>query len=337
MSPVLPPAGWLPIHLNRHPLAPRIDWAFFGDFRLTDPFFEQSVGTVLGHPARLLFRHTTGVEALEALSACPAELTPAGFVFHVSRCGSTLFAQTFAADPRHTVLSEASPIDQLLALDAADPRLDLARRAARLRGLVHAYARRRRPEEMRLFIKFDAWHTLHLPVIRAAFPHTPWVFLHRNPVEVLVSHQRQRGQQFIPGMMDPRPFGIALEELPRLDLDVYSARVIRSLCDAALHALTLPGSPGRVVDYRRLRETLPELICDHFGVPDDEITRAALATAAPRNAKNPALAFTADSEAKHREASDELRALAAHWLAEPHRELLAFADGPVTPLRDRKL
>ena len=320
----IPPPGWLPIHLHHQPTAPTLNWAFFGDRRLDDPFFEQSVGSVLRHPARLLFRRETRLDVIELLADTPSDLAPAGFIFHVSRCGSTLFAQTLAADPRHTVLSEASPIDQLLALDAADPTLTPSRRSARLRGLVHAYARRRRPEEARLFIKFDAWHTLHLPVIRAAFPNTPWVFLHRNPVEVLVSQHRQRGSQFIPGMMDPRPFGIAPEELPTMSFDDYTARIIRAGCDAALQALAASGTPARVIDYRDLREALPGLICNHFGVPDDEITRAALAAALPRNAKNPVLDFATDSEGKHREAGEELRALASRWLDAPRRELLAL-------------
>jgi hypothetical protein len=125
-------------------------------------------------------------------------------------------------------------------------------------------------------------------------------------------------------MMDPRPFGISLEELPALSFDDYTARIIRAGCDAALKALTIPGSPGRVVEYRNLREALPRLICDHFGVPDDEITGAALASAAPRNAKNPVMDFIADSEAKHREAGEELRILAARWLDAPRHELLAW-------------
>jgi hypothetical protein len=327
MTP-LPPAGWLPIYLRRNAATLTLDWAIFGDHRLVDPFFEQSVGTLLRHPARLLFRQTTAIEEVEALADAPPELAPAGFIFHISRCGSTLFAQALAADARHSVLSEAPPIDQLLALDAADPGLDFSRRVSRLQGLIHAYARRRRPEEARLFIKFDAWHTLHLPLIRAAFPHTPWVFLHRDPIEVLVSQHRQRGSQFIPGKMDPRPFGIRPGEIPVHDFDTYTARIIRAGCDAALDALALPGSPGYVIDYKQLSASLPGLIRDHFGVPDDEITRAALAAAIPRNAKNPGMKFIADSEAKHREAGEALRALAARWLDEPRNRLLRLAGPP---------
>ncbi len=222
------------------------------------------------------------------------------------------------------MLSEPPVIDQLLARDAADPALTLERRAARLRGLVHAYARRRHPEETRLFIKFDAWHTSHLPVIRAAFPRTPWVFLHRDPVEVLVSQRRQRGGRFIPGAMDAGLFGIRPGEIPLHDFDTYTARILHVAAEAALRALAAPGSPGLAVDYRELRARLPDLLTGHFGVPDDAATRTALAAAAPRHAKNPRIPFEDDAEAKHREADEPLRALAARWLDEPRRRLLAL-------------
>ena len=324
----LPPAGWLPIHLTDHCPPARLDWAFFGDTRLDDPFFEQTVGSLLRHPARLLFRRRTGLDLLEDFSARPPELAPTGFVFHLSRCGSTFVAQTLAADHRHLVLSEASPIDQLLAHDAADPSLTFERRIARLRGLVHAFARRRRPEETRLFIKFDAWHTLHLPVIRAAFPDTPWIFLHRDPVEVLVSQHRQRGGQFLPGRMDPRPFGIEPAELSGLDFDTYTARVLHASVMAALSTLEAGESGGLALDYTALRTRLTPILEEHFRLPPDEPLRAAIRSASERNAKNPAIPFEADSAPKQREASPHLRQLAARWLEEPHRRLLELGARP---------
>jgi hypothetical protein len=45
-----------------------------------------------------------------------------------------------------------------------------------------------RAGETRLFLKLDCWHMRDLPLFRRAFPNTPWVFLYRDPVEVLVSH-----------------------------------------------------------------------------------------------------------------------------------------------------
>ena len=57
-------------------------------------------------------------------------------------------------------------------------------RSAWLRGWMRA-AGLPRSGEKRLFEKFDAWHSFDLPFLRRAFPETPWIFLHRNPVEVI--------------------------------------------------------------------------------------------------------------------------------------------------------
>jgi hypothetical protein len=324
----IPPPDWLPIHLPpASPTSsgsPQLDWAHFGDLRLTDPFFEQTVGAALRPPAAILFRDRCTIDHLETkLGSAAPELPPAGFVFHLSRCGSTLFAQVLAASPRHRVLSEVPPIDQLLAHDLAAG-LPRARRVARLRALVNACARRRFPEERHLFIKWDAWHTLHLDIIQEAFPDTPWIYLHRDPVEILVSQRRQRGYQFLPGMMNPALFGIAPAELPQLDFDVYAARVLGAAAAAAVRALALPGHRGLAVEYSTLRDKLPSLLRHHFGLRDcDEAEQAAMQAAAARNAKNPALPFAADGEEKRRQADDSLRALADRWLGESRRALLA--------------
>lgn len=327
-----PPADWLPIHLHgtrtsgAPPPAsgpPQLEWARFGELRLTDPFFEQTTGAALRSPAALLFRRRCTMDTLEAaFGAAIPELLPAGFVFHLSRCGSTLLAQILAASPRHRVLSEAPPIDQLLAHDAALA-LPRPRRVARLRALVNAYARRRFPGERHLFIKWDAWHTLHLDLIQEAFPRTPWIYLHRDPVEILVSQRRQRGYQFLPGMMNPALFGITPSELPIFDFDAYAARVLGASAAAAVRALARPGHRGLAVEYSNLRHKLPSLLRDHFGLHDcDEAEQAAMHAAAARDAKNPVQPFAADGEQKLREADDSLRALADRWLGESRRALV---------------
>ena len=56
-----------------------------------------------------------------------------------------------------------------------------------LRGVVSALGQPRLGTEKHLFIKFDAWKVLDLPLIRRAFPAVPWIFLYRDPVEVLTS------------------------------------------------------------------------------------------------------------------------------------------------------
>ncbi len=330
----LPPADWFPVHLHTHASPAVLEWARFGPRRLFDPFFEQSAGAALRAPGALLFPWRGTVDALEdEIGDAQPELAPAGFVFHLSRCGSTLLAQVLAASPRNRVLSEAPPIDQLLAHDAGIG-LPRERRIRRLRAVVNAYARKRAGDESRLFIKWDAWHTLHLDLIQAAFPRTPWVYLHRDPVEILVSQRRQRGYQFLPGAMDPRPFGIAPEEIPACDLDRYTARVLGASAAAATRVLANPASPAFAVDFPDLRERIPGLLRHSFGLSDTDAQEwSAVQEALTRNAKNPRIPFSDDSEQKRREADETLRTLAETWLGESRRALLrhrniADADTP---------
>jgi hypothetical protein len=175
--------------------------------RITDPFFAQTVERSLRHPAHMLFRHDTPMEALGELNEQSPGAPPKGFIFHASRCGSTLIAQMLAAQPENVVISEASPVDVVLRSHLRDPGISEEQRILWLRWLLNAFGQRRFGEEKRLFVKFDSWHALFLPLIRRAFPDVPWIFVYREPVEVLLSHGRRRGGQMIPGVLEPGLFG----------------------------------------------------------------------------------------------------------------------------------
>ncbi|HTB80035.1 MAG TPA: sulfotransferase [Opitutaceae bacterium] len=322
-------AGWMPINLAWRSGGAQVDWGPLGGTRFTEPFFEQTVATALRHPARLLFRRQTPVADLEALQDDRSALPPRGFIFHLSRCGSTLAAQLLAALPQNLVLSEAPPIDQLLNMQRADPSLARERRLAQFRGLIRALGRPRHRDERHLFIKFDSWHVLELPLILEAFPDVPWIFLYRDPVEIMVSQHRQRGTQMIPGLVDPRLFGLEPAAVAQMSPDEYCAQVLARISMAA--AMHLRRGHGRLINFTQLPAVLWESLGEFFGVewtPDDlaRMQRATLASA-----KTPALPHADDRAAKQREASAEIRHLAATVLRGPYEQLesirLAQADG----------
>src|SRR5690242_496587 len=100
----IPPQGWLPVGVDGR----FVDWVHFGMGRLDEPFFEGSVRRALqGRPAR---RRTTA----EALVAAKPARAPDGFIFHMSRCGSTLVAQMLASDPECLAISEAAIVEQVV-------------------------------------------------------------------------------------------------------------------------------------------------------------------------------------------------------------------------------
>jgi hypothetical protein len=183
--------GWFPIRVYWDEGRPKVDWCRLGELRLEDPFFEQTVLRALRHPFNQALRLQTSLDLL-----CQAEkeqqgMRPDGLIFHMSRCGSTLVGRMLGALPGTLVISEPAPLDQVLRAKTHDPEVTDEQRILWLRALVSALGQRWHGDEQRYFLKLDAWHTLDLPLIERAFPGVPWVFLYRDPLEVLVSHHRE--------------------------------------------------------------------------------------------------------------------------------------------------
>src|SRR4051812_44629666 len=85
--------NWVPLRLYDRDGRAMVDWAHVGGERFVDPFFEQTITRCLRHPADVMFRHQTPVETLRDLYEQRRGVEPSGFIFHMSRCGSTLLAQ----------------------------------------------------------------------------------------------------------------------------------------------------------------------------------------------------------------------------------------------------
>jgi hypothetical protein len=332
LSPVGPPAleGWLPSRVDWRARPPVVEWCRLGDRPFLEPFFEQTLGAAQERPFNRVFQQRTSLDELAAFDPERLGVEPTGFVLHLSRCGSTLLARMLQAVPGCVVLSEPTPLDAVIDARRRFPDLDEARHVAWLRGMVGALARPRRPGPSRVFVKLDAWHVGELPRLRRAFPRVPWVFLYRDPVEVLVSHRRQRGAQMIPAAVDPGRFGLDLASAAALDPDAYAAHVLGCLARSARDALALGG--GRLVHYRELPEAAWGPIASHFGVSWSEDDRRRMAEAATRDAKRPDQPFAPDGADKQADADPALRAEAERRVGPLYRELEALRrERPAAP------
>lgn len=303
---------WIPIRF--YPQANRflVDWCYIGKERFTDSFFDSTIERRFRKPFNLLFRHQTPVEFLGELNAASPGIAPTGFIFHLSRCGSTLISQMLAALPQNIVLSEPPPIDMILRANFKNPAVTDEQRIMWLKWMMNTFGQKRNAEEKHLFIKFDSWSSLDLSLIKQAFPGVPWIFLYRNPVEVIVSHTRQRGAQMIPGVVK--------QILPELDLidavqmppEEYCARVLARICESAL--MNLPNRNARIVNYTQLPEAVTSTISEHFRVDYSSADVERMKNAARFNAKTPQMNFAADSEEKKNEASGAARQAAEKWV-----------------------
>ena len=116
-------------------------------------------------------------------------LDPDGLIFHVSRCGSTLFCKALAQLPANLIINQGGPIQAgfwAALTDHYRKKLEPNElNLQRFRRLVRLMTRRRRAEYQRCFIKFISWNTIYADFIRAAFPDSPALYLYRDPGEVI--------------------------------------------------------------------------------------------------------------------------------------------------------
>jgi hypothetical protein len=314
------PAGWLPIRTQWRERELWVEWAYVGSAPFREPFFEHRLVRWLGKPFNRLFRYATPIEAL---ADSRPHLAPTGFIFHMSRCGSTLVSQMLAASARHIVISEAEPIDAVVQARRARPDLTEEQHVAALRAMVGALGEVRTGDEQHFFVKLDSWHALALPLFRRAFPDTPWIFLYREPVEILVSQQQSRGIHMVPGslrdLFDQEPSETGWNP------EAYCARVLARIGESVLRNYT-PGK-GLLVNYASLPEAVWTDVLPHFGVPCSAIDRAAMAEAARYDAKHPERPFASDVAAKRKAATPAILC-AAERLGGLHARLEALRLRP---------
>jgi len=293
--------GWVPASVAIRDGEPVVEWAYFGKHRLTEPFFEQSIRQELQNPFTRAFRfHARLREPANARS-------PDGFIFHMSRCGSTLISRALSVLPRVVAVSEAPAIDAMIQTGRADW----------VRGLILALGRPLQGSEDRYVVKFDSWHVHKLAVVRAAFPDTPWIFLHRDPLEVLVSQIRSPGMQALPGAMDPALLGMTFEDIIERNPQKWCAKVLAGFLRSALDHRDDP--KGLFLNYRDLPEAIWGSVAKHFRIEFSSEELALLRQAVQFSAKAPQMAFTGDSEEKQRAITPEMHALAAEWLDPVYR------------------
>ena len=288
-------AGWTPFRAGWCEGRMAVDWCRLGERRLTEPFFYESVALAMTRPFNMAFQRRTEAGILARL---PPGLRPSGFIFHMTRCGSTLAAQILAASPRNIVVSEAAPLQAALQADRHGPAGGEAC-AAWFAGLVNAYGQPRHAGQARLFVKFSAADLFSLDRILRAFPDVPWLFLYRDPAEILASLARQPGDAVIRGAIPPEALGLDPADLFTLPRAGYRAR-----CLAAFGRLAL-AHPRRDLGLFLRHDDLPEALLTrmtaHFGMAPDAEEAGLMRAAAARNAKRPGLAYRDDRAEKRNE------------------------------------
>jgi hypothetical protein len=308
----------------------RVAWRDFYDLPLNDPFFHiaQDACAEMKECAAL-FR--TDLDVVDSVAAQADNIPFAGAIFHMARTGSTLVHRVFSATGKVASLSEVPMVNQAL---SRARRLPESQRARALRGVVGAYQRPRRPNEQHLVIKMqDAMPAKQLPVFRAAFPDTPWIFIYRDPVEVMVSLQRKPTgtlqQWYRNRAHTARNLGMPVLNDSALWPEDFMAHTLRRICASAIEAAkATPRGKFIAVSYKRLPDAIWETIGPHFGIKFTDKDRDEMRAASRYSSKTTdSVEFKPDSEKKREEAGPRLLGLAERLVAPMIRELESLPQG----------
>jgi hypothetical protein len=221
-------ANWIPYKLNFDENRPGCEWLYTGDLAFKEPFFDETIAKCGPFNNR---RHKS-VSSLELLPQWSNEIEhvpPSAFIFHVSRCGSTLASQLLALDDANIVLSEVPFFDAMLRAGKSIPQ-------QLLKDAIAFYAPVKN-DRKRLFIKTDSWHVFFYKQIRELYPQVPFILLYRPPDEVVRSQQKRRGMHAIPGVIEPALFGFEENEVQQMNQDEYLGRVLEKYFQTFLNIL----------------------------------------------------------------------------------------------------
>jgi ribosomal protein L16 Arg81 hydroxylase len=309
--------GWLPTSLDLRPRKSAVEWLYIGSGSLSEPFFNQTVKRLKAAdvPAR------SKITGLKALSSLQDEILPSGFIFHVSRCGSTLLANALRTVPGCVVISEGQPFGAVFAPRPVDsPRTDMseAKREDLLKGLVRAYGQRRIPEDNGLVIKFSSWDILSLSTVRRLWPEVPIVILIRDPIEVMVSCIKSppgwmRLKQ-APGTAS-RTFGWDEASVVEMTDEQFCARGIAEFFRAGIASV---GPRCKVISYENLRPSRAQEVAKFFGLDWNHQSEGRMSAVFATYAKDAdgTKQFVDDREQKQSAATELMRAECKQWADE---------------------
>jgi hypothetical protein len=313
-------ARWTPVRFDFSGPAPAVDWADLSAERFVEPFFDQTVARWASGPrARPLVR--TGLEALVALDGEPS-LEPAGMIFHLSRCGSTLVSRLLATLPGVVVAAEPAPLNALLGLDP--DRVDEAVLVGVVRLLVRALGRCRHGDERLLVLKCSSWNIRRRAVLAAAFPETPWIWVQRDPARVLASLLAKP-----PGWLEvqatparaARLFGLDPAAVPAMARAEFAARVLGAMLEAAAT------DPARrlSIDHADLPAAVWKRVAPHLGLEADPAAIERMIEESRFYAKDPAPRVFAGDAPERRPMTDAMREAAQRFAGPGYRALASHA------------
>jgi len=276
--------NWIPYKLSFVEEQPRCEWLYTGDKEFIEPFFDETIALCRQNNVRS-YRSVSSIEVLSHWSKGVVQVPPSAFIFHVSRCGSTLASQLLAQDRANIVLSEVPFFDSILRAGTSIP-VEILKDAMAFYSPVKNYRKR-------LFIKTDSWHIFFYKQLRELYPQTPFILLYRRPDEVVRSQQKRRGMHAIPGLIEPALFGFE-NDVTQLNQDVYLGEVLDKYFQAFLQIIEMDPL-ATLINYNEGPVAMVEAIARITDTPISDDDMEKIKSRAMYHAKYPEQVFSEEA------------------------------------------
>ena len=245
-------------------------------------------------------------------TAAPTTLPLSGVVFHETRCGSTLVANLLAgSSDTHRVYSESGPPLAALQLCEGTQHCNNAAQDAVLRDVIYLMSRSHNPKEQHVFFKFQSVGVRSIHVFTRVFRTTPWIFVYRDTIEILMSHLKSKDQEKAVCLRSrSHPHALLRQVVGHRDVDSLSAvefcaAHLASLCEAAIQEAS-----GMFIPYSSLPDRIWELVLpNHFGIKNIDIDRMKVVASVYSKGRGEKAnqEWQADSQWKQDKAWEEIR------------------------------
>ncbi len=285
----------------------------------TEPFQDETISryrqTIL---VNQFIAPKTALASLDIQAKAVQSITPVGFIFHLSRCGSTLISGCLSELDTTSVFSESPVLTEIL-LDQTlnETSQQYLQQLIDLQASVF-------PARPDVVIKWNAWDIFRWELIRAIYPQVPVIFLVRNPVEILASHQRSAGRHMSgdPSLADYHPVFAnwnGTGELLEKRMQVLHEFLI------AMHDF-YPEKFGRLIDYLQLNTSTMATLIQFFGISLNESDSLKIPARMGFHSKSPHQAFVPDVEKKRSFFAQLEQEKIQMYLAPAYNRLLKIAS-----------
>jgi len=272
-------------------------------------FREHVVARLRSLPLNRLFAIRTPLSETFVAAMERDALPLSGLVFHMSRCGSTLVMRALRAWPGVRTICEPALLDAALVLGRAGADAQWSLLRAVVAALLQPHG-----NDRRVVIKFDAWHALALAQIAAKLP-APWLFVYRDPAEVLASHRNEDYVGASRMVQEASAAGATFASEGAIADAV--AQALGAICAAVLpHA-----SANRLLDFNELPGALQSRVAPAFGLDPEACDRDILDDVLVHHAKRPAEAYADDRAAKRATIDAATYAASGRWVGQSYDAL----------------